>query len=68
MTRCPDAELIMTTTPAGMNGPFYELYQNAIVNPEWYVQHTTIHDAISDGLDVDISRLKSLCPDPDIFA
>lgn len=68
LTRDPDAELIMTTTPAGMNGAFYELYQNAIINPEWYVQHTTIHDAISDGLDVDISRLKTLCPDPDIFA
>ena len=68
LTRCPDAELIMTTTPAGMNGTFYELYQNAIINPEWYVQHTTIHDAISDGLEIDISRLKSLCPDPDIFA
>ena len=51
-----------------MNGTFYELYQNAIINPEWYVQHTTIHDAISDGLEIDISRLKSLCPDPDIFA
>ena len=68
LTRCPDAELIMTTTPAGMNGTFYELYQNAIINPEWYVQHTTIHDAISDGLEVDVSSLKTLCPDPYIFA
>lgn len=68
LTRCPDAELIMTTTPAGINGTFYELYQNAIINPEWYVQHTTIHDAISDGLEVDVSSLKTLCPDPDIFA
>lgn len=68
LTRDPDAELIMTTTPAGMNGDFYELYQNAIINPEWYVQHTTIHDAIADGLDVDVSRLRTLCPDPDIFA
>ena len=68
LTRDPDSELILTTTPAGMNGPFYELYQKAIHNPEWYVQHTTIHEAISDGLDVDISRLKTLCPDPDIFA
>lgn len=26
LTRDPESELILTTTPAGMNGPFYELY------------------------------------------
>lgn len=34
---------------------------------DWYVQSTTIYDAIEDGLDVDIDKLKSLCPDKDIF-
>ena len=67
LTRDKDAELILTTTPAGKNGPFYELYSKALDNDEWYVQHTTIHDAINDGLEVDIESLKSLCPDPDIF-
>ena len=68
LTRDPDAELILTTTPAGKNGPFYELYNNALNDPQWYVQHTTIHDAIADGLKVDLNSLHSLCPDPDVFA
>ena len=68
LTRDPDAELILTTTPAGKNGPFYELYNNALNDPVWYVQHTTIHDAIADGLNVDLNSLHSLCPDPDVFA
>ena len=37
-------------------------------DPQWYVQHTTIHDAIADGLNVDLNSLHSLCPDPDVFA
>ena len=68
LTRDPDAELILTTTPAGKNGPFYEMYSNALNDPQWYVQHTTIHDAIADGLNVDLNSLHSLCPDPDVFA
>ena len=68
LTRDPDAELILTTTPAGKNGPFYALYNNALNDPQWYVQHTTIHDAIADGLNVDLNSLHSLCPDPDVFA
>lgn len=68
LTRDPDAELILTTTPAGKNGPFYELYNNALNDSQWYVQHTTIHEAIEDGLSVDLNSLHSLCPDPDVFA
>ena len=68
LTRDPDAELILTTTPAGKNGPFYEMYNNALNDPQWYVQHTTIHEAIADGLNVDLNSLHSLCPDPDVFA
>ena len=33
LTRDPDAELILTTTPAGKNGPCYELYNNALNDP-----------------------------------
>ena len=46
LTRDPNAELILTTTPAGTNGPFYEMYSKALVDDQWYVQTTTIHDAI----------------------
>lgn len=68
LSRDPNAELILTTTPAGKNGPFYKLYEDAVDDENWYVQTTTIHDAINAGLNTDIESLKSLCPDPDVFA
>ena len=68
LTRDPNAELILTTTPAGKNGPFYELYNQALNDKQWYVQHTTIYDAIADGLQVDLDSLHSLCPDTDFLA
>lgn len=37
LTRNPDAEFVMTSTPAGKNGKFYELYQAALMDPEWEV-------------------------------
>ena len=67
LTRDKEAELILTTTPAGKNGYFYKLYEDAKYNDEWYVQHTSIYDAIKAGLKVDINALKSLCPDDQIF-
>lgn len=54
LTRDPDSELILTTTPAGKNNPVYAMLQRAKEDPNWYVQETTIHDAIRDGLKVDI--------------
>lgn len=68
LTRDPDAQLVLASTPAGMNGPFYEMYEKALRDPEWLVQTTTIWDAKADGLEVDVEALKSLCPDPDVFA
>ena len=68
LTRDPNSELILTTTPAGMNGPFYEMYSRALEDEQWYVQTTTIHDAIQNGLVVDLDSLHRLCPDKDIFA
>ena len=67
LTRDPTSELIFCTTPAGKNGPFYDLYQKAKLDEDWYVQETTIYDAMADGLKVDIESLKSLCPDEDSF-
>lgn len=68
LSRDPDAELIFTTTPGGMNGPFYEIYQTAKNDPNWYVQETTIYDAIADGLKIDLESLRTLCQDPEVFA
>lgn len=68
LSRDDNAELILTTTPAGKNGDFYELYSDALNDDNWYVQYTTIHDAINDGLNANIQSLKTLCPDKDVFA
>lgn len=68
LTRDPNAELILTTTPAGKNSPVFKMWQSAREDEEWYCQETTIHQAIKDGLKVNIDALKSLCPDPDKFA
>ena len=68
LTRDPDAELIFTSTPAGQCGQFYETYLKAKDDPRWFVQKTTIHDAIRCGLKVDLDSLHSLCPDPATFA
>lgn len=68
LSRDDNAELILTTTPAGKNGDFYELYSDALNDDNWYVQYTTIHDAIDDGLNANIQSLKTLCPDKDVFA
>lgn len=68
LTRDPNADLVLATTPAGKNGPFYELYQLALDDPQWYVQETNIYQAKAQGLVVDIDSLKSLCPDSDRFA
>ena len=68
LSRFKNAELVFTTTPAGKNGDFYKLYQVALANDEWYVQHTTIHDAIKDGLQIDLEQLRTLVPDQEIFA
>ena len=68
LSRDDNAELILTTTPSGKNGDFYELYSDALNDDNWYVQYTTIHDAINDGLNANIQSLKTLCPDKDVFA
>lgn len=68
LSRDKDAELILTTTPAGKNGCFYDLYQEALYNDDWYIQTTTIHDAIADGLKVDLEALHTLVPDAEVFA
>ena len=65
LTRNPNSKLVMTSTPAGRNSLFFKLIQDA--GDDTYVQETTIHDAIAAGLDIDLEKLRSLCPDEDIF-
>lgn len=67
LTRDANAELVVASTPAGKNSLFYEMYNSALDDEEWFVQTTTIYDAKDAGLAVDIEALKTLCPDKDIF-
>lgn len=66
LTRDPDAELVVASTPAGRAGLFWDLWSQA--GDDWYVQTTTIEDAVREGLAVDVAKLRELCPDPDVFA
>ena len=67
ITRDENAELILASTPAGKNSSFYKMWNEAVNNDEWYTQHTSIYDAVKNGLKVDIEKLRTLCPDPDIW-
>ncbi|WP_407450919.1 terminase large subunit domain-containing protein [Fibrobacter sp.] len=67
LTRDEDAELILASTPAGRNSWFYEQYQRALEDEDWYTQKTDIYEAVKQGLDIDVDSLKSLCPDPDVW-
>lgn len=67
LLRDPDAEVIICTTPAGMQGWFYDLYTKSLDSADWYVQTTTIEDAVRDGLKVDISELKKTISDPQVW-
>lgn len=66
MTRCKDAELIISSTPGGCSGLFYDLWTND--DTSWQKFYITIHDAVKDGLKVNVDELKSLCGDDQIFA
>lgn len=68
MTRSKTSPLVLASTPAGKNGPFYELYQKALLDDGWHVQTTTIHDAVAEGLNVDLEELRQMCPDPDVWS
>lgn len=65
LTRTRDSEVIICSTPAGMSGFFYDLYKNA--DDSWYVQTTTIEDAVEAGLKIDIEELHKQVNDPEIW-
>lgn len=67
LTRNSDAQLVLASTPAGKASWFYKLYEEAAGSKDWYVQTTTIEDAVRDGLAVDIEALKKTISDPDVW-
>ena len=65
LTRDPDAELIVASTPAGKSGFFWKLWNEA--GDDWYKQRTTIDDAVAQGLEVNIAELEKLVGDKEVF-
>lgn len=63
-----DKQIVICSTPLGRNSLFYDLCQRAKTEPNWEYFETTIHDAMADGLKVDLDELKKLIPDPYQFA
>lgn len=65
LTRDPEAELIVASTPAGKSGFFWKLWNEA--DDDWYKQRTTIDDAAAQGLEVNIAELEKLVGDQEVF-
>lgn len=65
LTRDPDAEIIVASTPAGKNGLFWDLWNSA--DDTWHKQSTTIEEACAQGLNVDIEAIKKMVVDPEVF-
>lgn len=59
-------QLRIASTPNGRSGLFYELWKD---ETNGFARHrTTIHDAVRDGLTVDLELLRKACPHPDDWA
>jgi phage FluMu gp28-like protein len=59
--------LLVVSTFNGRNNKFYNLWESAAKNG--FSKHlVTIHDAVREGLPVDIEQLRAGCDDPDIWA
>lgn len=67
LLRDPEAEIVLCSTPAGAAGWFYDLYGRALESDDWYVQTTTIEDAVKDGLRVDVAELRKTITDPAVW-
>ena len=63
-----EKEIIICSTPLGKNSLFFDLCQRAKVEKDWKYFEISIHDAIKDGLNVDLEQLHKLIPDPTQFA
>ena len=59
-------KLRITSTPNGKQNMFYQLWSNR--DPHWSRHLTTIHQAIDDGLQVDLDELKAGVPDQETWA
>lgn len=61
-------EILICSTPLGKNSLFFDLCQRAKSEEDWKYFEVSIHDAMKDGLNVDLEQLHKLIPDPTQFA
>ena len=59
-------KLRITSTPNGKQNLFHRLWTNG--DPEWGRYSTNIHQAIEEGLGVDMAALRAGVPDPETWA
>ena len=63
-----EKEILICSTPLGKNSLFFDLCQRAKAEEDWKYFEVSIHDAIKDGLNVDLEQLHKLIPDPMQFS
>jgi phage FluMu gp28-like protein len=57
----------VVSTFNGRNNKFFNLWENAVRNG-YSTHRITIHDAVADGMPLDVEKLKAALDDPDIWA
>lgn len=64
-----ELKLRVVSTFNGKNNKFYELYEKGLAGLNGYSIHkVTIHDAVADGMPLDVEKLKAALDDPDAWA
>ena len=63
-----EKEILICSTPLGKNSLFFDLCQRAKAEEGWKYFEVSVHDAMKDGLNVDLEQLHKLIPDPMQFS
>ncbi len=67
ITRNPDYKLIVISTPKTRSDVFGHLWQMSENNPLWFREKLTIHDAVRNGLKVNVDELRKGVPTEEIW-
>lgn len=64
-----EMKLRVVSTFNGKNNKFYEIYEKGLAGLNGYSIHkVTIHDAVADGMPLDVEKLRTALDDPDAWA
>lgn len=59
-------DLRITSTPNGRQNMFHDIWNRG--GPHWGRHRTTIHEAVTSGLKIDLELLRQSCPDAETWA